>query len=348
MIKRLALLALLIPAPASALEITYAAGAFTSTQTTFTPADQPVTIRCAGSNQTTLLLPQGIDITYDSEFAAPTIEGCTLVTEGQGGTALTITGPVIPTASQHGPRLRDVAIRGENVQTDYWQRGIRLVDVWNPILRDIDVKGKDQPIPDFLMLTCVEFERSQVVDIEKLDCYHAQTAVKQLGSTYGEGFSLRDFNLVGVNRGIELLQGGGYVIADGHINAAERCIYAQGKTQLSVTNNLCYKTHTSTRYFVGFEFYLAQQLHVANNFIQGSIAETEGNYTAGIVLRHTFNSQFIGNTCDLFKLTYGCIIVGTNTRDNQFVANQSRNGAGTVVQINPGSGSNNLLSLNAP
>jgi hypothetical protein len=350
MIRALAIALCLLASPASALELVYDVGTFTPAQTTFTAADQPVTIRCAGPTQTTLLLPAGgFEFTYDSEFAAPSVDGCTLATDqAGGGTAITVTGPVLPTASQHGPKLRNLVIRGENVQQDYWNKGIRFIDVWNPILRDIIVKGKDQPVPNFLMLTCVEFERSQVVDIEKLDCYHVQTAVKQLGGTFGEGFSLRDFNLVGVNRGIELLQGSGYVIGDGHMNAAERCIYAEGKTQLSVTNIICYKTHLSTRDFVGFEFYNSQQLHVANNFIQGSVAPTESGRTSGMVLRHTFNSQFIGNTCDLFKLTYGCIIVGTNTRENQFVANQSRNGAGTVVVINPGSGVNNLLSLNAP
>lgn len=344
----LAIILCLLSYPASALELIFPAGTFTPAQTTFTAADQPVTIRCAGADQTTLILPDGLDITYDIEFAAPIIEGCSLVTQGQGGTALTITGPVLPTSTQHGPRLRDLSIRGEDVSINYWAKGVRLVDVWNPILRDINVKGLDQVQPPFTMTACMEFERSQVVSVEKFDCYHAEVGVKQLGGTYGEGFSLRDFNLVGVMRGVQLLGAAGYTISDGHINAYERCIDLQGKLQLNVDGLLCYKTHLSQLDFTGIQAIGSSLLKIVNTTIEGSTAVTEGGHTAGMVLIGVFHSQVIGNTCENFKLTYGCIIVGTGSHDNQLVNNQSRTGAGLVVKVNPDAGANNYVFGNKP
>jgi hypothetical protein len=350
-IRILALLsaAFLLAAPSTGTHLVFGPGVHTPAQTVFTAADGPVTIQCAGPTQTVLMVPTGFDITYDSEFTAPTIEGCTLATDGQGGTALTITGPLLPSSTQHGPRIRDVSIRGELVQSKYFAKGIRLVDVWNPILRDINVKGKDQPVPDFLMLTCVEFERSQVVDIEKLDCYHVQTAVKQLGATYGEGFSLRDFNFVGVKRGIELTFGAGYVIADGHINAFLGCAKLAGKPQIVIDGVLCYKTHTSTSDFVGFHIVGAQQVVITNTRVEGSSAATESGYTTGFVLSNVWLSQLTGNSCTNMKTHYGaCIVVGSLSHDNILIGNFSLMSGMVAVRVNPDAGVNNYVSGNVP
>lgn len=353
MIRIVALLAAALALAAPGLPCTYlefGPGVHVPTQTTFTAADGPVTIRCpAGPAQTTLLLPAGLDITYDSQYTAPVIDGCTLATEGQGGTALTITGPVLPSATQQGPRITNVSIRGDNVQAKYWTRGIRLVDVWNPVLRDINVKGKDQALPDFLMLTCVEFERSQVVDIEKLDCYHVQTAVKQLGTTYGEGFSLRDFNLVGVKRGIEITYGAGYVIGAGHINAFLGCVKLAGKPQIVIDGVLCYKTHLSTLDFIGFQIVNAQQVVITNTRVEGSSEPTEAGYTTGFVLSNVWSSQFIGNACTNMKTHYGaCIVVGSLSHDNLLLGNLSLVLGMVAVRVNPDAGTGNVLNVNVP
>src|SRR5688572_26061410 len=120
MIRIAALLAaaLAIAAPSTGTYLYYGPGSHTPAQTTFTAADQPVTILCAGPAQTTLMLPAGgLEFTYDSEFAAPSVNGCTLATDAAGGgTAITVTGPVLPSATQHGPKLRNLSIRGDNVQ----------------------------------------------------------------------------------------------------------------------------------------------------------------------------------------------------------------------------------------
>lgn len=352
MTRLLALLAALaLAAPAQALELVYGPGTHVLTQTVFTPADQPVTIRCpAGPQQTQLVMNAGgLDITYDQQLAAPRIEGCSLVTyQIGGGTALTITGPVLPTGVQHGPVIKDIAIRGGEPAVQWWNKGIRLVDVWNPILRDINVNGLYEAGPNFSQATCLEFERSQVVDVEKLDCYHVQKAVKQIGGTFGEGFSLRDFNLVGVNTGVSLKQGAGYVVADGHMNAAFRCLTANGKTELSITDVLCLKTNTSTLDFVGFYLTNGQHLHLDHNTIEGTLDPVSAGRDAGMVLGNIFYSQITNNACRWFMATYGCIIVGTMSHDNQFIGNQSRTGAGAVVQINGDAGINNEVLGNEP
>lgn len=349
MIRLLTIAFCLLALPAHALEVTYAAGTFTPNQTVFTASDQPVTIRCAGPQQTILIVPSGFSITYDSEFKAPTIDGCTIATDqADGGTALTITGPVLATSTQQGPHLSRLSIRGDNVQTHYWSRGVRLVNVWNPVLRDINGKGLDQATPNFLMLTCVEFEASQVVDIEKLDCYHVQTAVKQIGAVFGEGFSLRDFNFVGVNEGVLLLGGAGYIIADGHMNAADRCVELQGKSQLVIVGLLCYKTHTSTKDFVGILAVNASLLKILYSNFEGSLVASESGLTAGIVFINVFNSTVIGNSCENFKKTSSCIVIGSKSRDNQLLGNQSRTGAGLVLKLNPDAGPTNYRADNKP
>lgn len=349
MTRFLVALLCLLSWPAAALELTYGAGTFTPSQTTFTAADQPVTIRCAGSNQTILTLPAGLSITYSDQRYPPAVIGCTLATEAAGGgTALTITGPTLPTATLQGPRVYDVSIRGLVLTEDYWTRGLRFVDVWNPVVRDVNVKGLDQASPPFSMQTAIEFERTQVMDVEKFDAYHVQDAVRQIGTTYGEGLSIRDFNLVGVNRGMDLKQGSGYVVADGHVNSFCRGIDVS-KTQIEFRNLLLYKTHYSTCDYVGIYPNVAQQLKIVNTIIDGGwqTAQQNSGATYGIVMSVTTKSFLSGNLCTNFRVTSACIVVGYQSANNTIIGNRS-DGAGTVVQVNGDAGTGNYVTDNKP
>lgn len=329
--------------------LTFAAGTFLLAQTVFTAADQPVTIQCAGPDQTVLIAPGGLSITYDSEFAAPTLDGCTIATDqAAGGTALTITGPLLATSTQQGPSLTRLSIRGDNVQTHYWTQSIKLVRTWNAIVRDVNVKGLDQPIPPFLMMSCLEMDTSQVVSVERFDCYHAQDGIRQTGATYGEGFSLRMFNLVGVDRGLDLHAGSGYIVGPGHINAARRCADIN-KTQIKFDGVLCYKTHTSTADFVGFYPSVASQVLFVDSIVDGGwgTAHLNSGATYGWVLGVTDKSLISGSLCTNFKTPSACIVVGSGSHDNTIVNNRS-DGAGPVVQINGDAGTGNYSYGNRP
>lgn len=314
-----------------------------------TLAGDGMTISGEGSHRSRIILPAGFDITYSDLKAPPRVEGVTLINANTGGTALKITGPVAATSTKQGPLLGDVHVEGDDYTADYWAKGIHLVDVWNPILRGINVKGKDQAQPPFLMATGIEYERTQVFDAEKIDIYHAQDAIKQSGATYGEGASIRDFNLIGVNRGIVMLQGGGYVIGDGHINSYQTGIDLSGKAQLCIDKVLFYKTHLSLANYIGLNINIAQQLKVTNCTVDGGweTAHLCAGTTYGMVLSVVFKSLFGGNLFTNFKTPSAGIVVGYQSRDNTFLANRS-DGAGTVVQVNPDAGPNNFQSANKP
>lgn len=337
--------------PAHALEVTFGAGTFTVTTTTYALGAQPLTIRGSGSAQTTLVLPAGFDITYTDLCHAPVVQGVTLVTQNaNAGTALKIAGPGALTSTCQGPRISDVYVRGEDLTLDHWNRGIHLVDVWNPILRDVNIKGLDQPQPPFVMTTGIEYERTQVFDAEKLDVYHAQDAVKQSGVTYGEGASIRDFNLVGVNRGFLMLQGAGYTISDGHINAFQTGIELQGKSQLVIDGVLIYKTHYSSAAFVGILMVSTPQIKIVNSTIDGGweTAHDNSGTTYGIVMSVVSNSHVSGNHCTNFRVPSACIVVGFQSNNNVLTDNLAGAGVGSVVQLNPDRGPNNWTNFNKP
>lgn len=329
-------------------QLVFGPGTHVLAQTAFTPAEQPVSIIGAGKSQTTLIAPAGLAIAFDNLDEAPELRGFTLATQqANAGTAIAITGPVAPTSVAQGPRLADLEIIGDDESQHYWTRGIRLVDVWNPTLRDINVKGKNEQAPPFSMLAGIEFERTQVFDAENIDVYHAQDGILQLGATYGEGVSIRNFNLVGVNRGIDLKQGSGYVIGDGHINAFHRGITIS-KTQITLENLLIYKTHYSTADFVGIYPSTAAQLNIVNVTVDGGwqTAQQNSGATYGFVLGNTHHSRISGCHFSNFRVPSVGIVVGSLSSRNIIADNTADLTAGPVVVVNPDAGPNNKLANN--
>lgn len=298
-----------------------------------------------GANACTLIVPSGLDITYTLQQGAPTLKGFTIVKEGQGGTAIKITGNLSPVFQ--GPKLYDISIVGNNAASDYWDTGIHFVDVWNPILRDVNIKGKNQISPPFSMNVGVKFERTQVLSIDKLDVYHVQTAILQIGSTYGEGFSLCNFNFVGVNIGISILQGGGYVIKNGHINSFLYGILCTGKVQLIIDSVNMYKTHYSTSNYIGLWFTNCYDMKVTNCIVDGgwAAAYLNSGTTYGFVLGLVTHSYFSGNTFSNFRVPSVGIVVGSMSNYNIITDNRSI-ASGTAVVVNPDAGPNNKLSNN--
>jgi hypothetical protein len=309
-----------------------------------------LTIRGEGSHRTTVILPAGFDITFSNAKTPPRIEGVTLLTQGAGcGTALKITGPVLASSVTRGLAIEDVTISGENWSDDWWTNGIHFVDCWYPTVSAVCIRGRNQTQPPFAMATGIKFERTQTLEVEDLQIFWAQDGIAQVGSTFGEGLGLSNFEIVGVNRGVVLLRGGGNVIADGHINAYQTGIQLDGKTQISIHDNLIYKTHLSTANFVGINAAVGQQINVSNNIIDGGWqpAQQCSGSTYGMVLAIVSKGHFSGNLFTNFKTASAGIVVGFLSQNNTFVANHSDN-AGTVVQVNPDAGPDNYLLGNRP
>ncbi|MGZ2403890.1 hypothetical protein [Rhizobium ruizarguesonis] len=197
----------------------------------------------------------GIDFTYTDHPHAPTFIGLNLeTTQAAGGTALKITGPDLPTATEQGPKAIDIDCRGEG--SGYWTTGIHFVNSWHPQVVRPDMKGADFGTQVFPMSYGIRFTDCQAPAVRDLLMFHMDTAIAADGSIHGEGVNIGGGEIVGVNNGIvwapEVFKPGA-TIHDLHINAYRRGIHLANYGQLTIHDCLIYKTQLSTQDWVGID-----------------------------------------------------------------------------------------------
>lgn len=304
-------------------------------------------IRGEGSHRTRVILPTGLELSYADPQAPVRVEGVTLLTQApNAGTALKITGPVLPSSVARGPQVYDVVVSGENWSAHNWTDGLHLVDCWYPQVTGFCSRGRNSRTTPFAMSSAIKSERTQGLSVEDFLIFWAQDAILQTGNIFGEGILLSDFEIVGVNRGVVLAQGGGHSMHDGHINAYWRAIELS-KVQFSMHDMLLYKTHLSSQDWIGIFAHTCQQLDIHNNRINGDPRAQGATY--GVVAVNVSNSNISGNLFKDFAPGWDrCgIVVGTNSANNTISENRSIGGPG-VTRLNPDAGPGNLLLNNKP
>lgn len=302
----------------------------------------------AGSEQTTLVWTGTgtmIDVTYTEMSAPPTITGCQIVTRGYAtDTAIKITGPNTGGIGFDSPLLEDLDIYGENPLTQCWLKGIKLKDVWYPLIKSIWITGLGSPAvlgsPPFPMVSAIEFERTQVLNLEDFHCFYVQDAVLQLDTELGEGQLIQNCEIVGVNRGVVLRSMGGTAIRNGHINAWSKCIDLDGKLQIAIHDMLLYKWFQSNLSWTAIYALNAVALQIHHNTICGNPGATNGNI--GIFCVGVDDSQITNNIMGYYNANaanYG-IVIGSACDRNMVSNNQIMPGCGACVTFPGGVGTN--------
>lgn len=305
-------------------------------------------LRGEGSARSRVILPSGFDITYQSPNGAPRVEGVTLVTQGlAAGTALKITGPVAPSVESRGPIVSDVAITGDDPATQWWTKGLHLVDCWHSSIDGFSAKGRDDATAPFDMLSGTELERCMAITMRDFKIWHVQDAVLQSGSSCGEGVNLSDFEIIGVNRGIVLSNAAltpGVSIHDGHINAYARGLDLNHRAQLSIHDLLIYKTHVSASDFIGIATLYCDQLNIHDNIFNGS--PTASGYTIGMQHIMLTDSSIAANKFKYFQGGLHGIQIGTGSARNIIAHNQGSGAIGNLVRIESDAGPGNKVEQN--
>lgn len=302
----------------------------------------------AGSEQTTLVWTGTgtmIDVTYTEMSAPPTITGCQIVTRGNAvDTAIKITGPNTSGISFDSPLLEDLDIYGENPLTQCWLKGIKLKDVWYPLIKSIWITGLGSPAvmgsPPFPMLSAIEFERTQVLNLEDFHCFYVQDGVLQLDAELGEGQLIQNCEIVGVNRGIVLRSMGGTAIRDGHINAWSKCIDLDGKLQISIHDMLLYKWFQSSLSWTGVYALNSASLRIHDNGIYGNPSATGAN--CGVFCVGVTDSKISDNEFGWYNTNaanYG-IVVGSACNRVGVESNQIMPNCGPCITFPGGVGTN--------
>lgn len=333
----IAFLFLASAAHAAPVDIVYGPGTFIiSSPITYSSNDQ-FSLRCAGRDRTTLIWTGTgtmIDVTYTEMSKPPRIEGCTILTRGYAtDTAISLNGPTTGGTAFDLPHLTDLTIRGENPLTQVWQRAIKLNNVWHPIVSSVFITGLGNSAvwgtPPYPLLSCLEFSRTQVLDLTDFHCFYAQDGVLQTDAELGEGQIIHHFDLVGVNRGIVLRSMGGTAISDGHIQCWELCIDLDGKLQISIHDNLILRWPVSTAaVWTAIRVLNGQSVTIRGNGIYGNPGATGQNN--GVYFVSVTDSNVIGNIFGWFNAVGAKypIILGTASTRNIVAENQAMNNCG--------------------
>lgn len=316
-----------------------------------------VSIVGAGRGATTLTWKGsegGIDMTFSSQYNAPSFKGLTLrTTVAGGGTALKIQSPVMATTFGQGVNVEDIEIGGSGESAApfaYWTGGIHLLDCWYPSLRRVNIVGDNstQTAP-YTMSFGVKYERTQVLYLSDALFLHMQDGVLQAGDTYGEGLNVDRFEFVGVARGFNL-NGGVAIngIHNGHINADLFGITAAHMVGGKLSNLLIYKNNRSSQDFIGINLTNVYNYSITGLSVFDPGPDSRGS-TTGIKLTGAAFGTIVGVSFDYFSTPGIGIVLGTAAHDNVIVGvsgGQAISAINTVV-INSDSLSNTVQSVRA-
>lgn len=294
----------------------------------------------------------GLSLTYSGQTKAPIVERLSIeTTAANGGDALTITcSPALATAYAIGPIVRDFGLKGVDTATDNWTNGVHFVDCWYPVMRDFYIKGRDDATTPFDMLTGVKYTRCMGLMMNNFTMQHVHTGVAQAGTTLGEGLNVSEFEIVGVNAGLDLTSALGAVpiqgIQNGHINAYQYGLNLKNIVQGNYSGLLIYKTHVSTTAFVGINCDAVDNSNIDAQILAAGTGVTSGGMT-GVVLT---NSDYNKVSCrfDQWEAAGSGVVVGTNSKGNILTNNIGGNlgSAINVAVLNADAGANNLVESN--
>jgi hypothetical protein len=302
----------------------------------------------------------GISITYQDLQRPPLVSDLSLYTQALGtGTALLITGPEAASSIYNGPIVIRLSVRGKDIESDCWDVNIHFYTAWYIKLDSVIINGLNEYGPVFNSSVGIKLTSCQVCYMTSFNIFHVDIAVEEAASgvaSHGEGFSFSNFELVGVNRGINLAADGvapGTNIGPGHINAFQFGINLANQYQTTIHDLLIYKTTDavgSPLSFVGINLADCFINRIHNNFIHGF---TSANLV-GIQLSGSTTSDFNmvhHNQIYYFGLSSGNkigIVLGTGAGKNIFDTNFCDDSVDAPYQINVDADVQNYFFNNIP
>mgnify|MGYP003667487630 CR=1 FL=1 len=302
----------------------------------------------------------GISITYQDLQRPPLVSDLSLFTQALGtGTALLITGPEAASSIYNGPIVIRLSVRGKDIESDCWDVNIHFYTAWYIKLDSVIINGLNEYGPVFNSSVGIKLTSCQVCYMTSFNIFHVDIAIEEAASgvaSHGEGFSFSNFELVGVNRGINLAADGvapGTNIGPGHINAFQFGVNLVDQYQTTIHDLLIYKTTDavgSPLSFVGISLADCFINRIHNNFIHGF---TSANLV-GIQLAGSTTSDFNmvhHNQIYYFDLSSGNkigIVVGTGAGKNIFDTNFCDDSVDAPYLINVDADVQNYFFNNIP
>lgn len=300
----------------------------------------------------------GFNITYTDYFKPPVIRGFTLMTRaGKGvGTALKITGPDAGSVTFFGPDVQDVVIEGESATLDGWEYGIDFVQCWYPYWERLNIKGTNDTVYPFGTVAAIRLQDCQVPRGRMFNIFYAQGGVVEAssgGTPHGEGINLSNFEIVGVDNGIDYQvnsAGPATSINNGHINAYKVGIKLANQVQTSLHDLHIQKVGVSIFDFIGINLFDCVLCNIHDNYINGW-QPTSGEATGIVVTGSTGSTgnHIHHNRFDYFSGTGKVgIIVNNNSGDNHFEYNTKTSTVNTVLQFDASAAKTNTCFRNLP
>lgn len=312
-----------------------------------------ITILGDGSNETFLdwrVADGGLDITWTEGFLPPQIKGLTLRTNQTGGdgTALAMSFAAL-NVQYLGPTIEDIQIRGFIITTDSWDIGMHFTNCSTIRARNFFIKGEVDSLRPWDMSVGIKLTSCTLVNLSDFTMLHMDTGILQAGASGGEGFYFNNFEIVGVDTGIDLPGGGpGTVIFGGHINAAEFCIQLVSRLQMNIHDCLLYKTNVSTANWTALHATACIDCNFHDLNIQGSQDVAESGLSKGIVLAFCSVTKVHDNQFDLFGTTGEGVEIGTATRNCYIYNNSGSVGINPLIVVNADATADNVIYNNYP
>jgi hypothetical protein len=306
----------------------------------------------------------GLSITYSDTIRPPFVSDLSLLTQTSGsGTALTITGPDLPSVIQLGPIVQNLQIQGEDLATDCWDTGIDFVNCWYSKIENININGLNEYGPTFVSNSGIKLTSCQVTYFSNFNIYHVTNGIIEVAAgpadiDHGEGFNFSEFEIVGVGTGISITEeqvAPGTNIGPGHINSFNFGIKLANHFQTSIHNLLIYKTDDLTgtpQSFVGIELSDCRSNRVHDNMIHGFKAANlvgismTGSVSALTDFNHVHDNLFY-NFGDSAGNKIG-LIVGSGTGNSLFHHNYSDSTVATPILLSAGVEPTNKFDNNYP
>ena len=239
-----------------------------------------IKIAGAGIGITKLLFASNVNgIIYTSNDTSSVVEirDMTMLTNGLGGAdAVTITMPSHPADAGFGLLIENIYISGEDsygngkfIFNKYWRIGVKCTEAWYTIINNLhflgsQVVGQSQ--------TGIQFNAKSIdTRLNDVSVFGAQRAIEYLGQC--EGVNIDKAVIVNCLMGIYMdgdsssANPPGTGITNSHISTFDGWIYLKGRSQLNISNLLCYRAGGSLENanFVGI--YLAQGASVSTDII---------------------------------------------------------------------------------
>lgn len=293
----------------------------------------------------------GIDLTYNSVFQPPTIEGLFLRTAvAAGGCPLKITAPYSPSVTVLGLILDEIRCIGMNPAQHYWSTGLTLSEAWNPRIRGFNFKGLDQTTAPFSAPSGLVLNNCQAVIIRDPFIAHAEIGISETGDHWSEGFQCSGGELVGISTGIALkstIARLGTSIHDMHINAYLFCIDISNQWGISVHDNLLFKTNFSTSGWSAVRLINGRHAKIHDNHLRPAGASGGAN---GFILRDSSFCKVHDNTGDDWGSQGGNMVTlfGASSYNEIFTNSRMGNSPPPVNYQDAGTGTGNRYFGNAP